>query len=82
METVRESWTDERLDDLKDQVGDLSRRTEQGFNEIRFEMSNRFDSVEARIDSLQRTMIQFCGVMVAALIALIASQTALAVSLI
>ncbi len=82
MDSVRESWTDERLDDLKDQVIELSHRMDQGFTGIRSEMNGRFDSVEARIDSLQRTMIQFCGVVVAALIALIASQTALAVSLI
>ena len=70
MDSVRESWTDERLDDLKDQVMEVSRR-----------METRFDSVETRIDALQRTMIQFCGVVVAALIGLIASQAALAIAL-
>jgi hypothetical protein len=38
METVRESWTDERLDDLKESVSDLSRRVDAGFSEGRMEL--------------------------------------------
>jgi hypothetical protein len=72
----RETWTDERLDDL-------SRRVEHGFGRLdeRFdrlegrinaridaqgaELSRRIDAQSAelggRIDALQRTMIQFGG---------------------
>ena len=58
METmVRESWTDERLDDLNSRV-------EKGFDEVkceirdlRAEMNLRFAAVEARFDAMQRTMI-------------------------
>ena len=63
MTTVRETWTDERLDDL-------SRRVEGGFRETREEMRAGFEQVDTRfgrvegglervndrIDSLQRTM--------------------------
>jgi hypothetical protein len=61
METVRESWTDERLDDLKEDVGDLGRRLDSGFAEsraevrheaalIRKEMKEEFQAVNARFD--------------------------------
>lgn len=64
METVRESWTDERLDDLKEGVSDLGRRMDSGFAEgrvearheaalIRREMKEEFQSVDRRFDSMQ-----------------------------
>ena len=64
METVRESWTDERLDDLKEGVGDLGRRMDAGFAEsrmelrheaalIRGEMKEEFQAVDARFDAMQ-----------------------------
>jgi hypothetical protein len=92
MGTVRESWTDERLDDLKEGVSDLSRRMDSGFAESRVEtalirkemkeefqaVNARFNSVDARFDALQRTIIQVGGGMAAAfcaaLIGLIATQ--------
>ncbi|HEX6455281.1 MAG TPA: hypothetical protein VF009_02035 [Solirubrobacterales bacterium] len=43
---AREAWTDERLDDLKENVN-------QRFDQV----DKRFDRLEAQIDSLQRTMI-------------------------
>lgn len=64
METVRESWTDERLDDLKEDVSDLARRMDAGFAEsrtelrhetgsIRSEMREGFQTVDARFDAMQ-----------------------------
>jgi hypothetical protein len=54
---VREAWTDERL-------GDLAKRMDRGFDEVkgevkelRSEMNDRFATVDARFDSMQRTMI-------------------------
>jgi hypothetical protein len=54
---AREAWTDERLDDL-------NARVEKGFDEVkseirdlRSEMNARFAAVDARFDSMQRTMI-------------------------
>ena len=63
MSTVRESWTDERLDDL-------SRKVDQGFARLDAEMR----ALNGRFDSLQRTLFQVGGVMTAALIGLIATQ--------
>jgi predicted nucleic acid-binding Zn-ribbon protein len=107
METVREQWTDERLDDLKDEVGALRGEMRDEFRAVRSEMQEEFRAVRdemrnefravrtemkeefravrdeigslrhdmhAGFDSLHRTMIQFGGVLIAALIGLIATQ--------
>lgn len=63
MEAMRKAWTDGRLDDLNHRVDELGRRMDEGFN-----------SVNTRIDTLQRTMIQIGGLTIAALIGLIATQ--------
>ena len=60
---MRESWTDERLDDLKESVSDLGRRMDAGFAEsrrevsqtaasIRKEMKEGFQAVDARFNSI------------------------------
>lgn len=81
METVRDSWTDERLDDM-------SRRMELGFAEVKTELRREIGSVRQeigsvrgeigamndRLHSMQRMMIQFQGILIAALIGLIATQ--------
>jgi len=76
METVRESWTDERLDHLNykvdvlaERVDELGRRMDEGFKELRGE-----------IGAMQRTMVQFASVMVAALMGVFAAQIGLIVS--
>jgi uncharacterized protein (DUF3084 family) len=96
METVREQWTDERLDDLKGEVGMLRTEMRDEFRAVRTEMREEFravrtemreefsavrheigslrNEVHAGFASLQRTMIQFGGLLVAALIGLIATQ--------
>lgn len=81
MEAVRESWTDERMDDLKDQVVEQGRRTEARFASL----ESRFDSFEARVDarfeSLQRSMIQLFAVGLVTFVGLISAQTALLLAL-
>jgi hypothetical protein len=66
MESMRESCNDNRLET----------RTE--FMALRSEMKSGFDRLEKRIDDgfddLHRLMIQFCGLMLAALIGLVATQ--------
>jgi hypothetical protein len=57
MEHVREAWTDERLDDLNQKVDGVARRMDDGFRDLRSEMNSRFNSVDARFDSIQRTML-------------------------
>lgn len=60
---ARESWTDERLDDL-------NKKVDQGFTRLDADMRE----LNARFDSLQRTLLQVGGMMTAALIGLIATQ--------
>lgn len=85
METVREQWTDERLDDLKGEVGTLRSEMRDEFRAVRTEMRDEFRAVREEMGSLRnemhvgfkslhRTMIQFGGVLIAALIGLIATQ--------
>jgi len=61
--SVRESWTDERLDDL-------GKKVDQGFARLDADMR----ALNGRFDSLQRTLVPVGGVMTAALIGLIATQ--------
>jgi hypothetical protein len=63
MYRMRESWTDERLDDFR---AETSRR----FDAI----DNRLDRLDDRFAALQRTLVLFSGAVIAALIGLIATQ--------
>ncbi len=57
MESVRDAWTDERLDDLNHRVDD-------GFREMRTE----FRAVRGEMSAQQRMMVQFFGGMFATMI--------------
>jgi hypothetical protein len=63
MEAMRQSWTDERLDDL-------SQRMDSGFARVDADLR----ALTSRFDGLQRTMIQVGGGVIAALVGLIATQ--------
>jgi hypothetical protein len=76
--TVRESWTDERLDDLNHRVDDGFRRVDERFAQL----DNRFDALQremnTRFDVLGRLMIQLiCGLVgafITAAVALVVTQ--------
>jgi hypothetical protein len=70
MESVRKSWTDERLDALNDRVDRLSDRVDRGFDRIDADLR----ALSQRFDALHRLLILLGGLMVAALIGLIATQ--------
>jgi predicted nucleic acid-binding Zn-ribbon protein len=114
MEAMRESWTDDRMDDLNGKVDalHLEMRTEfkavrgemreefravrgemreefravrgemkEEFAAVRSEMKASFDRIDARFQSMDqrlldiyRMMFGFCGLMLAALIGLLATQ--------
>jgi hypothetical protein len=73
MEAVRESWNDDRLDDLSHRVDELSRRMDEGFSGSRAEMNARFEKQESRFDSrfdsTQRLMLQLWAGMMFTIIA-------------
>ena len=89
MQTMREAWTDERLDDLANRVDrdfdrvDLDLRDIKGEVattriELKSEMEARFNAIDARFDRLQQTMLQIgaglIGTLVVASAGLIATQ--------
>lgn len=78
METMRESWTDERLDDFRGETARrldaLERTMKGGFERVDREMKAGFERTDGRIDALQRTLMQLGGGVIVALIALIATQ--------
>jgi hypothetical protein len=71
METMRESWTDARLDDMKQGMEAGFKRVDEDIRGLRSEMNQRFDA-------LNRTLLQISGGVIATLIAgfmgLIATQ--------
>jgi hypothetical protein len=61
MELMAEGWTEERLDDLKQEVGRQGARLERledrmdaGFCDLRQEMDRRFDKVDERFSKIDR----------------------------
>jgi hypothetical protein len=50
---AREAWTDERLDDLKENVNQRFDAVDKRFDQV----DKRFDRLEAQIGSTQRTTI-------------------------
>ena len=92
MEAMRESWTDDRMDDLNGKVDALhvEMRTEfkavhgemkEEFGSVRGEMRAGFDKLEKRFQSMDQRLLDtyrmvfgFCGLMLAALIGLLATQ--------
>ena len=73
MQSVRESWTDERLDDLKGEVGLLR----EDLRSFRVEMNSRFEAVDGRLDGIQRSMVQLTVAMTASILTGFAGMCAL-----
>ena len=61
MDPVRESWTDERLDDFKDEVSELRREMRAEFIAVRGEMRAEFSAVRGEIAALHRLILQVGG---------------------
>jgi len=59
---------------LRGEMGSLRRELRGEMGSLRGEMNSRFEQVDARFDSLQRTMLQLGGGVIVALIGLIATQ--------
>ncbi|MFL5873289.1 MAG: hypothetical protein ACJ75T_07440 [Solirubrobacterales bacterium] len=76
MMSPREKWTDERLDDLNKRVDrgffDVKAEIRGRFNQLETRMDDQFAQVNERFDRMQQTLIGGFGVIVAALIGVIA----------
>ncbi|MGH2974905.1 MAG: hypothetical protein ACRDLL_08585 [Solirubrobacterales bacterium] len=53
---MREAWTDERLDDLRQSMGQGFGRVDSDIRDLRGEMSTRFDAVDVRFRDLRGEM--------------------------
>jgi DNA anti-recombination protein RmuC len=56
---VRESWTDERLDEFGKRIDERFDRIDERFNEVdaKFkQMDKRFDKIDGRLESMQKTL--------------------------
>jgi hypothetical protein len=71
MESVREAWTDERLDDLAKRMDQGFDRVDRDIRDLRSETNSRFDRLESRFDSMQRMTL---AAYVTAILGLIATQ--------
>jgi uncharacterized protein YPO0396 len=79
MYKMRESWTDERLDDFAKHVDHRFDEVDRRINEVDRKFERRFDKVDAelhrvndRLDGLHRILFQFAGGALVTLIAGIA----------
>jgi hypothetical protein len=77
MQTMRESWTDERLDDLNAKVDRGFARTDEEIKTLRRETKAGFDTVNGRIDSLQQALVQGVIALTIAILAGFAAITTL-----
>jgi hypothetical protein len=71
MHVMRESWTDERLDDLNNRVDRGFDRVDADIRTLRSEMKAGFERVDERFESLHRLLLQFCWLMIATLLGLV-----------
>jgi len=74
MEAMRQSWTDERLDDLRDTVVGLRAENQAEFRALRAEMAAGFGQINQQFDRLFQAMIGISGVMIASLVGFIATR--------
>jgi hypothetical protein len=81
MEAMRQSWTDDRMDDLSRRMDERFRHVDQRFDQLEAQIIGMRTEMNMRFDSIYRTMIQFGGVMVAALVGLLATQLGLILAL-
>ncbi|HEY5815327.1 MAG TPA: hypothetical protein VIS95_03200 [Solirubrobacterales bacterium] len=70
MPVMLERWNDDKMDALDATV----KRVDEDLRELRQEMKAGFERLNERFDRIQLLLIQFCGLMLAALIGLIATQ--------
>jgi tetrahydromethanopterin S-methyltransferase subunit G len=83
MESVRDKWTDERLDDLNRRVDGGFREGREESRTLRVEMNERFvevnerfgrvdsrlDAIDVRLDGIQRSIAQLAVAMTTAIVA-------------
>ena len=76
MYKMRESWTDERMDDFRDEVNRRFDKVDKRFDKAEDDVNRRFDKVDRelgrlndRFDALERTLLRMAGATIVTLIA-------------
>lgn len=69
MQTMRQSWTDERLDDFRAETAQRFDAVDKRFEAVESKMQAGFERLDAKMDALQRTLMQTGGGIIATLIA-------------
>lgn len=69
METMRESWTDARLDDFAAHTDKRFDAVDRRFDSLERRMEDGFKALNGRFDALNRTLLQIGGGIIATLIA-------------
>jgi len=68
---MRSTWTDERLDDFAAHTDQRFDAIDKRFDRVDHEVATLRTEMNARFDSLQRTMIQFGGSLIASFAGLV-----------
>jgi 23S rRNA C2498 (ribose-2'-O)-methylase RlmM len=72
---AKEGWTDERLDDLKENVNQRFDEVDKRFDRVETEMRVGFAETNRRLDAMQRTIIVcFSGMTVSIVGLILATQ--------
>jgi hypothetical protein len=66
--SMREAWTDERLDDLNGRVADMGRRMDEGFNRVDGKIESLRADMDAKFMALHRLVLQVGGGMIVTLV--------------
>jgi hypothetical protein len=74
METMRESWTDARLDDFRDETARRFDQVDRRFDRVEGRIDALAEEMNARFDSMQRTTIGTQGAVIAALLGIFLTQ--------
>lgn len=81
MEAARANWTDSRLDDLNDRVGQIDEKMDAGFKRADEKMDAGFNRLNDRIDKLQHSMIVVGGGLIAAMLTVLAAMLGMVITL-
>ena len=61
MEAMREKWTDERLDDMNERMGEGFNRLDHEMRNLRTEMNSLRAEMNSRFEATQRLIVQVGG---------------------
>ena len=81
MEAARANWTDSRLDDLNERVGQVDEKMDAGFKRADEKMDAGFNRLNDRIDKLQHSMIVVGGGLIAAMLTVLAAMLGMVITL-